>query len=287
MKRKKIELFDVVVYAVITLVCIVMLYPFLNVIAVSFSDYTAYLKNPLMVIPSDFTLSAFQFVFKDGQVLMAYANTVIVTVSGVLIGLALTILMAYPLSRKHLKGRAVIMNLVIFSMMFSGGMIPSYYLIRSLKLIDSLWAVILPGAFSAYNMILMKNFLEALPDSLMEAAQIDGASEPFILVRIALPLCMPILATLCLFIAVQYWNGYFNAMLYIRDRSKWTLQLVLREIVLANVQNGNNDPAQENYVVSISIKYASLLVVMLPIMLIYPFLQKYFVKGVMIGAVKG
>ena len=179
------------------------------------------------------------------------------------------------------------MNMVIFSMMFSGGMIPNYYLVRSLGLIDSLWAVILPGAFSAYNMILMKNFLEALPDSLMEAASIDGASEPCILFKIALPLCKPILATLCLFIAVQYWNSYFTAMLYIRDRTKWTLQLVLREIVLANVQNGNNDPAQENYIVSISIKYASLLVVMLPIMLVYPFLQKYFVKGVMIGAVKG
>lgn len=206
---------------------------------------------------------------------------------GVLIGLTLITLMAYPLSRLHLKGRGIIMNIVIFSMMFSGGMIPNYYLVRSLGLIDSLWAVILPGAFSAYNMILMKNFLEALPDSLMEAASIDGASEPCILFKIALPLCKPILATLCLFIAVQYWNSYFTAMLYIRDRTKWTLQLVLREIVLANVQNGNNDPAQENYIVSISIKYASLLVVMLPIMLVYPFLQKYFVKGVMIGAVKG
>ena len=285
--RKKIEMFDVGVYAVITLVCIIMLYPFLNVIAVAFSEYTEYLKNPLMIIPSGFTLSAFKFVLKEGQVLISYGNTIYVTVLGVLIGLTLITLMAYPLSRIHLKGRGVIMNIVIFSMMFSGGMIPNYYLIRSVGLIDSLWAVILPGAFSAYNMILMKNFLEALPDSLMEAASIDGASEPCILFRIALPLCKPILATLCLFIAVQYWNSYFTAMLYIRDRAKWTLQLVLREIVLANVQNGNNDPAQDNYVVSISIKYASLLVVMLPIMLVYPFLQKYFVKGVMIGAVKG
>ena len=287
MKKRKIEFFDVVVYTVITLVCVLMLYPFLNVTAVAFSDYSAYLKNPLMIIPSDFTLSAFRFVFKDNQVAMSYVNTIIVTVSGVLIGLCMIILMAYPLSRKHLKGRAFIMNLVIFSMMFQGGMIPNYYLIRSLGLLDSLWALILPGAFSAYNMILMKNFLESLPDSLMEAAAIDGASEPLILVRIALPLCMPIIATLCLFIAVQYWNSYFSAMLYIRERAKWTLQLVLREIVLANVQDGNNDPSQKDYVVSISVKYASLLVVMLPIMLVYPFLQKYFVKGVMIGAVKG
>lgn len=285
--KKKIEMFDVCVYSVVTLICIIMLYPFLNVIAVAFSEYTEYLKNPLMILPSGFTLSAFKFVLKEGQVIVSYGNTIFVTVMGVLIGLTLITLMAYPLSRLHLKGRGVIMNIVIFSMMFSGGMIPNYYLVRSLGLIDSLWAVILPGAFSAYNMILMKNFLEALPDSLMEAASIDGASEPCILFKIALPLCKPILATLCLFIAVQYWNSYFTAMLYIRDRTKWTLQLVLREIVLANVQNGNNDPAQENYIVSISIKYASLLVVMLPIMLVYPFLQKYFVKGVMIGAVKG
>ncbi len=285
--KKKIEMFDVCVYSVVTLICIIMLYPFLNVIAVAFSEYTEYLKNPLMILPSGFTLSAFKFVLKEGQVIISYGNTIFVTVMGVLIGLTLITLMAYPLSRLHLKGRGIIMNMVIFSMMFSGGMIPNYYLVRSLGLIDSLWAVILPGAFSAYNMILMKNFLEALPDSLMEAASIDGASEPCILFKIALPLCKPILATLCLFIAVQYWNSYFTAMLYIRDRTKWTLQLVLREIVLANVQNGNNDPAQENYIVSISIKYASLLVVMLPIMLVYPFLQKYFVKGVMIGAVKG
>lgn len=285
--KKKIEMFDVCVYSVVTLICIIMLYPFLNVIAVAFSEYTEYLKNPLMILPSGFTLSAFKFVLKEGQVIVSYGNTIFVTVMGVLIGLTLITLMAYPLSRLRLKGRGIIMNIVIFSMMFSGGMIPNYYLVRSLGLIDSLWAVILPGAFSAYNMILMKNFLEALPDSLMEAASIDGASEPCILFKIALPLCKPILATLCLFIAVQYWNSYFTAMLYIRDRTKWTLQLVLREIVLANVQNGNNDPAQENYIVSISIKYASLLVVMLPIMLVYPFLQKYFVKGVMIGAVKG
>lgn len=285
--KKKIEMFDVCVYSVVTLICIIMLYPFLNVIAVAFSEYTEYLKNPLMILPSGFTLSAFKFVLKEGQVIVSYGNTIFVTVMGVLIGLTLITLMAYSLSRLHLKGRGIIMNIAIFSMMFSGGMIPNYYLVRSLGLIDSLWAVILPGAFSAYNMILMKNFLEALPDSLMEAASIDGASEPCILFKIALPLCKPILATLCLFIAVQYWNSYFTAMLYIRDRTKWTLQLVLREIVLANVQNGNNDPAQENYIVSISIKYASLLVVMLPIMLVYPFLQKYFVKGVMIGAVKG
>lgn len=285
--KKKIEMFDVCVYSVVTLICIIMLYPFLNVIAVAFSEYTEYLKNPLMILPSGFTLSAFKFVLKEGQVIVSYGNTIFVTVMGVLIGLTLITLMAYPLSRLHLKGRGIIMNIVIFSMMFSGGMIPNYYLVRSLGLIDSLWAVILPGAFSAYNMILMKNFLEALPDSLMEAASIDGASEPCILFKIALPLCKPILATLCLFIAVQYWNSYFTEMLYIRDRTKWTLQLVLREIVLANVQNGNNDPAQENYIVSIGIKYASLLVVMLPIMLVYPFLQKYFVKGVMIGAVKG
>jgi len=284
--NKKFELFDAVVYAIITLVCVIMLYPFLNVIAVSFSDYSAYLKNPLMILPQDVSLAAFKYVFKDNQILVSYVNTIVVAVTGVIIGLTLIVLMAYPLSRKHLKGRKLIMNLVIFSMIFHGGTIPSYYLIRSLGLLDSLWSVILPSAFTAYNMILMKNFLEALPDSLMEAAMIDGASEPRILVQIALPLCKPILATLCLFIAVTYWNGYFNAMLYIRDRAKWTLQLVLREVILANVQE-NNDLAQSEYVVSITVKYASLLVVILPIMCVYPFLQKYFVKGVMIGAVKG
>lgn len=184
--KKKIEMFDVCVYSVVTLICIIMLYPFLNVIAVAFSEYTEYLKNPLMILPSGFTLSAFKFVLKEGQVIVSYGNTIFVTVMGVLIGLTLITLMAYPLSRLHLKGRGIIMNIVIFSMMFSGGMIPNYYLVRSLGLIDSLWAVILPGAFSAYNMILMKNFLEALPDSLMEAASIDGASEPCILFKIGI-----------------------------------------------------------------------------------------------------
>lgn len=289
MKSKRIEGFDIMVYVIISLVCVIMIYPFLNVIAVSLSSYSSYLKNPMMIFPTKIDLSAFKYVFTNSQVHISYVNTVIVTVAGVVIGIFLLILTAYPLSKPGLKGKSIFMNLVIFTMMFNGGLIPNYNLIKGLGLLDTLWALILPSALTAFNLILMKNFFESLPVSLEEAAKIDGANDWCILFKIIIPLSKPIIATLVLFLAVTYWNSYFNAIMYIRNRNLWTLQLVLREIVLSDsaqsLEAAGSDSAEN--IVPVTIKYASLLVVMVPILLVYPFVQKYFVHGIMIGAVKG
>jgi len=284
--------FDIIIYGLLALIAACMLYPFLNVIAVSISDYSSYLKNPLRILPGKLDFSAFEYVFSSSLILSSYRNTIIITIGGTLISLTLTILTAYPLSKKHLKGKRAIMNLFIFSMLFSGGIIPSFYLIRSLKLLDTLWALILPGTISAYNIILMKNFFSSLPESLEEAAKIDGASDLYILRKIIIPLSTPIIATIGLFVCVGYWNSYFSAVLYIRDQQKWTLQLLLREIIMsANTQllssGGNLAEISKDAIPPQTIKYATLIVVVLPILCVYPFLQKYFVKGMMLGAVKG
>ena len=288
MRKIKSSVLDFVIYGISLFAVIITLYPILNVIAVSFSNYSEYIKNPLMIVPKGFNLEAFKYVFSDRLLKSSYINTIFVTVATVVFGLILMMMTAYPLSLKGLKGKAVFMNYIIFTMIFSGGLIPNYYLIRSLKLLDSLWALILPSLMSAFNLILMKNFFEALPESLREAAKIDGAGEFRILFRIYAPLSMPIIATLALFIAVTQWNSFFNAVIYIRSETKWPLQLFLRELIMTTNLTTTGDLADSNrYVMPETMKYASLLIVMVPIMCVYPFLQKYFVKGVTIGAVKG
>lgn len=284
--------FDALIYIVLALVAACMLYPFLNVIAVSISDYSSYLENPMRILPGKINMGAFKYVFSSSLILSSYRNTIIITVLGTLISLIITILTAYPLSKEELKGKSIFMNLLIFSMMFSGGIIPSFYLIRSLGLLDTLWALILPSVISAYNIILMKNYFNSIPKSLEEAAKIDGASDLYVLWKIVVPLSTPIIATISLFVCVGYWNSYFNAVLYIRDQGKWTLQLLLREIIMtANTQllnaGGNFAEVSSDTIPPQTIKYASLIVVILPILCVYPFLQKYFVKGIMMGAVKG
>ena len=283
---------DILIYTILALIASCMLYPFLNVIAVSISDYSSYLENPTRILPGKINLGAFRYVFSSSLILSSYRNTIIITILGTLISVIVTILTAYPLSKKSLKGKSIIMNLLIFSMMFSGGIIPDFYLIRSLGLLDTLWALILPSVISSYNIILMKNFFTSIPESLEEAARIDGASDIYILWKIIVPLSTPIIATISLFVCVGYWNSYFSAVLYIRDQRKWTLQLLLREIILsANTQllnaGGNFAELSSNNIPLQTVKYASLIVVILPILCVYPFLQKYFVKGIMMGAVKG
>lgn len=296
-KKRKIQtgigdrIITAVFYSIVTLVAFTMLYPVLNVIAVSMSSYTAYSTTPWMIIPYDFDFAAFEAVFGSTLLLRSYLNTVIITVAGTALTLFFTILTAYPLSRPGLRGKPVFMALLIFTMMFNGGTIPNFLLIRELGLYNTLTAQILPGALSAFNAILMINFFKSLPASLMEAAKVDGASEPFILIRIVIPLSSAIIATISLFAAVGYWNSYFSAILYTRSQDKWPVQLVLREIILAAntaMLSAGGNMAELN-MMSIpldSLRYASLIVVMLPIMCIYPFLQKYFAKGVMLGAVK-
>lgn len=284
------RIFDIVNYILLTLIAIIMLYPFVNVVAISFSTYTSYIQHPFMVFPYEFSVEGFSYVFKNGLLLNSYKNTIMITIISSALSLGLIILTAYPLSKKHLRGRKVFMNLLIFTMLFNGGLIPNFYLIRSLGWLDKLWALIVPGALGAYNVILMKSFFETLPESLEESARIDGASELTVLSKIILPLSTPIIATILLFVAVGHWNSFFNAVIYIRSPKKWTLQLVLREILMSAsnqlLASGGNS-AEVNQVPVETLRYATLVVVVLPIMCVYPFLQKYFVKGVTLGAVKG
>jgi len=284
--------FDVLVYVIMGVVAVSMLYPFLNVIAVSFSDYTAFLENPMRIIPGNFTTRAFMYVFSNTLILSSYRNTVVTTAVGTVLSLVLVVITAYPLSRRGLKGKAFFMNLIIFTMLFSGGLIPEFYLVRSLGLIDRLWALILPPLLSAYNVVLVKSFFESLPESLQEAARIDGANDLYVLTRVVVPLSTPILATIALFVAVSYWNSFFLAVVYTRSQSRWTLQLLLRELIMA-ANTAFLSVGADLAEISLeslpreTIKYATLIVVVLPILCVYPFLQRYFVKGIMIGAVKG
>lgn len=276
----------------IILVDIIMLYPIINVVSISLSSYTGYVDNPIMLFPAEFSFSAYQQVFQYDMLMSGYGITIFVTVIGTVLGVLLTILTAYPLSKKQFKGKGFFMGMIIFTMFFSGGMIPSFLLVQGIGLLDTVWALILPSCLTAYNIILVRNFFASLPESLIEAAEIDGANEPFILFRIVVPLSKSIISTILLFVAVGYWNNYFNAVLYIRSRDLWPLQLVLREIIMSatamNQSTGGNLAEMGNSAVQpIMLQYASIVVAMVPILLIYPFLQKYFEKGIMMGAVKG
>ncbi|MGG1554225.1 carbohydrate ABC transporter permease [Paenibacillus ferrarius] len=287
---KKFDIFDFANYALLTLITLAMLYPFVNVASVSLSSYDAFIEHPLMLWPHELTFSSYKEILSRPILWSSYVNTIIITTVGVFGSLVLYLLMAYPLSKKFLKGRSIILIAIIFTMLFNGGIIPNYYLMRSLGLLDTLAALILPSLFSGFNLILMKSFIESLPEELEEAASIDGASYPYILMRILVPLTKPILATLALFGAVGYWNNFFNAVLYIQSDSKWPLMLYLREVIEAASMMAVNANAAEmgpNSVTSETLQYATLMVVMVPILLVYPFLQKYFVKGMLLGSVKG
>lgn len=291
-KRKEGRILRGIFFTIILLVDLVILYPILNVMAVSFSSYAQYTANPMMIIPKGFNLDSYVKVFQDANILTGYGNTIFITVAGSILGVTITVLAAYSLSKNNLKGKKVIMPLILFTMFFSGGMIPSYFLMRDLHLLDTRIALILPGCISAYNLILVKNFMESLPASLMEAAEIDGATEPQILSKIVVPLSKPIISVIFLFVAVGYWNSYFNAILYTKTRAKWTLQLVIREIIMSaqslqNATDGNLAEQGMNAIPPIMLQYASIVVAMVPILCVYPFVQRYFQEGIMLGAVKG
>ena len=282
--------FTVINAVFMILISIVMLYPILHVIFASFSESNALmLHKGLIFYPINPNLASYRKVFENPMVWIGYRNTLFVLLLGVSLNMVLTILAAYVLSRKGLEGRAFMMGFIIFTMYFSGGLIPSYLNVKSLGLDNTLWALILPNAMSAYNMIIMRTSFASIPDSLEESAKLDGANHFIIMCRIVIPLSGSIIAVIILYYAVTHWNSWFNAMIYLRDRTKYPLQLVLREILIQNDAGNMLDDfkALEQGSVAETIKYATIVVGTLPIMAVYPFLQKYFVKGVMIGAVKG
>ena len=274
------------------LVILVTAYPVYYVVAASLSNAVALTRytGPLLLPLEPVSLTAYDLVFRNPLVLSGYTNTVFVLIVGLLISLSLTVVGVYCLTLK----KAMLMNplsyMILFTMYFSGGMIPTYVLIRGLGMIDSLWALILPGAINTYNLLIMRSAFSGIPDSLYEAAYLDGASLPHIMLWIYLPLSGATLAVILLYYAVGYWNAWFNASLYIRTAKKYPLQLVLRQILILNENSNLNATIVDNGEQALyadQIKYALIVVSTLPILLLYPFLQKFFNKGVMIGALKG
>lgn len=278
--------FDTVNYVVLTLLAIVTLYPVINVLAISLSSYTGYLKNPAMLVPQEFNFEAYKSILSNSLITSAYKNTIKVAVVGTCVNLMLTVLTAYPLAKGRLRGSRVIMFGIVFTMMFSGGMIPMFLVVRGLKLLDTHWALILPTAIGTSNLIIVKNFFEGIPDSLLESARLDGAGEWQILLRLVIPLSVPVLATITLFYAVGNWNRLFDAVMYINSRSNWTLPILLKEIITENSEL-LLDPSVASQVYPKTMQCATIAVTVLPIMCVYPFLQRFFMKGIMLGAVKG
>ncbi|WP_168119879.1 carbohydrate ABC transporter permease [Paenibacillus sp. HB172176] len=283
-------LFDSVNYIFLAIYGLVAVLPFIYIVAGSFASDAELTKRAVFLIPETFTLSAYEYVFSTDTILQSIWVSVFITSVGTVVNLIFTVTMAYPLARRTLVGRNTLLNLVIFSMLFSGGMIPSYLVVREMHLLDSLWALIIPGAINAFNLIIIKNFFQELPPELEEAAKIDGCTELGMLWKIILPLSKPVLATFTLFYAVSHWNSFFQALLYINDPAKWPLQVMLRQIVmLSQSAAGDMSNMDPNFVKppEQSIKMAVIVVCTIPILIIYPFLQKHFAKGVLIGSVKG
>lgn len=282
--------FDVANFMFLTLFSLAAILPFLFVISGSFATDAELTKRTVFLIPETFTLAAYTFIFSTPTILNSVGVSAYVTVLGTAVNLLLSVTMAYPLARRGLMGRNLVLNLVIFSMLFGGGMIPTYLVVKELALLDTYWALILPGAISAFNLIIIKNFFQELPPGLEEAAKIDGCTELGLLWRIVLPLSKPVLATFTLFYAVGHWNDFFQALLYLNDPGKWPMQVLLRQIVLlSQAAAGDMNAMDPNFVKppDQSIKMAVIVVGTVPILLVYPFLQKHFAKGVLIGSIKG
>lgn len=282
--------FDVSNYIILSLFAIAAILPFIYVISGSFATDAELTQRTVFLIPKTFSLAAYEFIFSTNTIMKAIGISLFVTGFGTLVNLFFTVTMAYPLARRNLMGRNTVLNLVIFSMLFGGGMIPTYLVIRELGLLDTYGALILPGAISAFNLIIVKNFFQELPPGLEEAAKIDGCNELGLLWKIVLPLSMPVLATFTLFYAVGHWNDFFSSLLYINSPEKWPLQVLLRQIVLlSQAAAGDLNSMDPNFVKppDQSIKMAVIVVGTIPILMIYPFLQKHFAKGVLIGSIKG
>ena len=285
--RKKTNLFDVcnVIFFIVT--TLVWIYPLWYVLVASFSTPSGYYADPYHIIPKSFTFDNFRYIMLDKSVFKAFGVSFRVTAIGTLLSIFLTAMAGYCLSKDHLPGIHIIYRLIILSMYISGGTVPMYLLVTNLHLKNTIWALILPGVIGTFNMVLARNYFLSLPDSLEEAAKIDGATEFSVFLKIIIPLSKPILATLSLYYIVGYWNAYMNAILYMTEADMFTLPVILRSMLNnAKKEDMNQVNAARNSFRE-GMNMATVLITIVPILMIYPFLQKYFVKGVMVGAVKG
>lgn len=282
--------FNRMVIAITVLIMILCLVPFLHVAAVSLSSNSAIINSRVFIWPVDFNLQSYEAIFADSTMGASLLFSIQLTVAYTLLSMLMTILAAYPLTQKRLRGRKGLLFFILFTMFFSGGIIPEYILVKDLQLLNTIWALLLPGMINTFNLIVMMTFFKSLPESLIESARLDGCSELGILTRIVLPLSLPVLATLGLFYAVAKWNSFQDALFYINEPKLYPIQLKIYQIVVNStavdvaVQEGANTTTNA---LPESLKAASIMFATLPIVFIYPWLQKYFIKGVMIGAIKG
>lgn len=287
-RSKSEKIVDVCIYAAMFILMLAMLYPVWYVIVASFSNSTEIAKNPgIMFWPKAFEFQAYRMVFEHPMFRCGFINTIKILLVSIPFSMVLTLLCGYFMSLKGMKLKGIIVGLITFTMFFSGGLIPDYLNIKSLGLTDTLWSLIIPGALSVYNAIICKTAIEALPDSLSESAYIDGANDIRIMLQIVTPLIKPTLAVLTLYYTVGKWNNWFSASIYIRKEELMPIQNILRGVLLSNSQDNDALRGDQYDRFAETIKYAAIVISSLPIMCIYPFLQKYFTKGVMIGAVKG
>ncbi len=273
---------------VLILFCALILYPLLWIVSGSFSDPFALMTGKVHLLPVDPTLKIYKIVFKHPDIWISYRNTIVYTVVGTFISVCLTAMAAYPLSRTEFFGKQFFTAVLMITMFFSGGMIPTFLLVQKLKMLDTIWAIVLPGAMSVYNTIVMRTFfISTIPKELEDSAFLDGANDIQFFWKIVLPLSKAIMAVMVLFYGVGQWNSWFSAFLYMSSRDRYPLQLILREILIQGNTNISGGGGGDNDLIGEGVKFATMVVATVPIMCLYPFLQKYFTKGVMIGSLKG
>ncbi|MBP2072873.1 carbohydrate ABC transporter permease [Thermoanaerobacterium butyriciformans] len=288
-ESKQYKIFKVVNTIIMIIVILVTLYPFWYLVSLSLSGEKYVYAGLVSLYPKGLTFKTYQVLLAEKEFWTSYKNTIIYTIVGTLVSLFLSTLLAYPLSKKRLKGRGIILGFVVFTMFFSGGLIPTYLLVNALGMRNTIWGVVLPGAVSTFNVMVMKTFFEGIPAELEEAAEVDGMSTYGILLKIILPLSKPIMYVMALFYAVGVWNNWFGPFIYLDDSSKFPVALYLRNILAGAQQTAVNGTTDESELVQIAatLKSASVILASIPIMMVYPFIQKYFVQGVMIGSLKG
>ncbi|WP_010492943.1 carbohydrate ABC transporter permease [Paenibacillus elgii] len=289
LRLRRISVFDAVNMLLLLVLCLAVVIPFWYMLTVSLSPVSESLGGRFYLIPEQLNFEAYRYLFSTDRFVRSIGNTVYITVVGTAVDLLVSITLAYALSKKTLPGRKLMLLMMLFTMVFSGGLIPKYLLIKSIGLLDSYWALILPGATNAFTVLVMKTFFQSLPESLDEAARMDGAGEPRILLSVVIPLSMPIIATFSLFFMVGHWNEFFGAIIYLSDNAKWPIQVLLRLMVIAgeaNIASENNLDFELASKVGDNVKMAAIIVAMIPIVVVYPFLQKHFAKGAMLGSIK-
>ena len=299
-KAKKVRwssndrIFYTVVTVLLTLIALIVLYPIIYVVSCSFSSPDSIMSGKVILWPVEFTLDGYKAVLGYKKVWIGFRNSIFYTIVGTLINMFMTIICAYPVSRKDMPGRNILMMMYSFTMIFGAGMIPNYLLVRDLKMLNTVWAILIPGAIGVYNMIIMRTyFMSSIPGELLEASKMDGCGDTKFLMSVVLPLSKPILAVVSMYYIVAHWNAYFKAFMYLSDENLYPLQIFLKEILVASkleaamIEDVLVTSSASTSGLQYIVKYALIVVACLPMMIIFPFVQKHFVKGVMIGAVKG